>query len=156
MKTLAILGLAGAVAAGLAPPAFAFKFAPPGAGFSASGSAMIGAAAGGQYECKLSIRGVTTAKGKAKITAAVFSPGASACANTVATGLPWKAKATGAATAKISNLALTSAFGPCGPASVPVAVSGGGLWTISAAPVPPACATFSAMLPTAPPIVIVP
>lgn len=154
MKTLATLALASAVTFGGAPGAAAFKLAPPSATFSGSGPVSF-TTTGGAYECKLSVRGSTNNKGVGKITTAIFTPGASACANTVASGLPWKVKAVSATTAKIVNLTINSAFGPCGPATVPVAINGGGVWSINA-PVPPACSNVNASFPTSPPIVIVP
>ncbi|MGI9170277.1 MAG: hypothetical protein ACR2FH_08905 [Caulobacteraceae bacterium] len=154
MKLFTTCILAGALAIGGAGQASAFKLAPPSASFSASGNVNI-STPGGVYECTLSIRGTTNKKGRGKITAAVFSPGASFCSNTTASGLVWKVKAVSATTAKILNLAIVTPFGSCGPTAVPVSVSGGGVWTINA-PAPPTCTALAATLPTAPPIVIVP
>jgi hypothetical protein len=154
MKTIVTFVFAGAVVLGAAPPAAAFKLAPPSTMFSGSGPVTFSSPAGA-YECKLSIRGATSATGLGKITAAVFTPGASACANTAASGLPWKVRAINATTARIINLTINTTFGACGPATIHVAINGGGLWSINT-PVPPACATLSASIPTAPPITIVP
>jgi hypothetical protein len=155
MKFVLILCLAVATVLGAAPGAAAFKLAPPSVGFSGSGAITITTPSGGAYKCKLALHGATNAIGVGRITSAHFIPGPAACANTAASGLPWKAVAVTAATAKILNMGVITPFGNCGLATVPVAISGGGVWTINH-PLPPACLNVSASFATAPPIKIVP
>lgn len=156
---------AGALAAGLAGiaatgPAAAFSFAPTRTSFFANGSGLLSSAdAQTTIRCNESVKGHTTKKGKAFIDSLVFSGADSACANTTATGLPWKVKATGPGAGKILNAGFTGAvLGSCGPATFPITVSGAGVWAFSATlppGTPPAC-FFSGSLPTSPPIKVVP
>ena len=155
MKMVTTLALAGAVMMGGAPQAWAFKLSPPKTSFSGSGPATFAVATGFAYECQLSIRGATNKLGVGRISTAIFNPGAAQCGNTAAVGLPWTVKAINATTAKIINLQIATPFGLCGPATIPVTISGGGVWTINT-PVAPTCAKFTANIPTAPPIIIVP
>ena len=155
MKFLVTLSLAAAIVFGAAPGAAAFKLGPPSVAFSGSGAISITTPSGSAYKCKLNVRGHTTSTGVGKITTVVFTPGVSACANTAASAMPWTVKAVTATTARIINMAVITPFGNCGVATVPFAISGGGVWTINH-PLPPACLNVSASLTTAPPIIIVP
>ena len=155
MKSVISMVLGVVIAGGAAGSAAAFKFAPPSAVFSATGSIAITAPSGGAYECKVTIRGKTSKTGRAKIMHAIFMPGASSCANTAAAGLPWHVKAASATAGVITNAAIITPFGNCGAGPLPIMVSGGGVWSFNA-PLPPSCANVSGSLMTAPPIVIVP
>ncbi|MEP6968765.1 MAG: hypothetical protein ABI906_11865 [Pseudomonadota bacterium] len=160
MKVLACTlaaGLAGIAATG---PAAAFSFAPTKTSFFANGSGFLTSAdAQTTIQCNESVKGHTTKRGKAFIDSLVFSGADSACANTAATGLPWRVKATGPGAGKILNAGFTGAvLGSCGPATFPITVSSAGVWAFSATlppGTPPAC-FFSGSLPTSPPIKVVP
>ena len=155
MKVLSAVLIAGLTCVSLAGPARAFTFAPKSAGFTATGSVVI-AKPTGQINCGMTAKGFTTAIGTAKITAASFTPGVAACANTAAQGLPWPAKAVGAGKGKIAHVSLIGAFtGACGPAVVPITVSGAGVWAFSNASLPGGC-KISGSLHTTPHITVVP
>ncbi len=120
MKAAIAVGMAVLAVAGSAS---AYKFSPAPARFAATGPAsatFMGVTTNGTA----SLRGVVGKRGKAKIVKATFC-GTKGCGTIVATGLPWKMTATGAATATIFNVAITSKAGTCGPANLAVTVSGG-------------------------------
>jgi hypothetical protein len=156
MNTLLTLAMVSTVSLGAAAPAEAFTLAPPNTAFSTGGPVEF-VTPGTSLECTLSMRGVTTRKGDAKITSAFFTSNGSGCATTVAVGLPWEVHAISAGKAKIKHFTVITPFGTCGPSDMAffVSLKGPGVWTFSA-PVPPACARVESYLPTTPKIVIVP
>jgi hypothetical protein len=107
----------------LAGAANAFEFSPESKTFVGTGptSATLN---GITLACTGTLHGKTTKTGIGKVTSGSFT-GAAGCSSVGLQGLPWTMKATGASTATVANVTFTSPIGNCGPANLPVNVSGG-------------------------------
>jgi hypothetical protein len=151
MKSMISIAVVGLAALSFASSADAFSFSPTKTRFTATGpvSATLN---GATLSCTGKFRISTNKGGKGKVTAVGFS-GSQACKTAGAAGLPWALTATGATTAKIVNATFTSPAGNCGPANMPVTVSGG---VISFNGALGQCSQVSLSLTTTPTISIVP
>jgi hypothetical protein len=151
MKSKIYIAAVGLAALGFASSADAFSFSPTKTRFTATGpvSATLN---GATLNCTGKFRISTNKGGKGKVTAVTFS-GSQNCKTAGAAGLPWAMTATGATTAKIVNADFTSPAGNCGPANLPVGVSGG---VISFNGAVGQCSQVSFSLTTTPTISIVP
>ena len=134
--------------------ALAFSFSPAPKSFFALGTLALGNQQT-SIKCDVSLKGKVNKSGVAKIDSLFFSGAQSACANTTATGLPWKTLASSATLGKIVGFGYTGAFlGTCGPGTVPFTDSASGAWTLAGS-IPGGC-SVNGTLNTTPPIVIVP
>ncbi len=151
MKSRMAIAAVGLAALGFANSAAAFKFSPAMTRFTAKGPASA-TLNGGTLSGTGIFKGAIDKRGKGKITAVSFC-GAHGCGVIGAGGLPWAMTATGATTATIANVTFTSRAGDCGPANLPVTVSGG---VISYSGPFDQCSQVTLTLTTKPAISIVP
>ncbi|MDR3507317.1 MAG: hypothetical protein P4L64_05390 [Caulobacteraceae bacterium] len=89
-----------------------------------------------------------------------FTPGSALCGVINTKNLPWNTTAStaisgGGGTASIAGVAVNTAFGNCGPSTVPISIDKGGQITISKATLPGGC-TVTATIQTTPPISVTP
>jgi hypothetical protein len=136
MKILAS-AIAILASAGLAASASAASLTPATGTFTGTGTTNL-TKGSLTIPCTANFTGHTTG-GVGTIDTATFSGGGGLCALISKSGT-WTATATGAGTATISGVAVNaSLFGTCGPSTVNVTISAGGLITFSSQTLTPNC-----------------
>jgi len=123
MNTILLVAAVGLSAIGFASSAAAYKLSPAPTRFTATGPAS--ATLGGVTDSgTATFKGPINKAGRGKVKSVQIC-GKGGCGIVVAAGLPWAVRATGATTATIANVTITSDGHTCGPATLPVAISGG-------------------------------
>lgn len=152
MRTFALLSATALAALLVAGPAAAqkFKFAPPGAAFTATGPADMTKGTT-DLKCTATMGVRTNQKGVLKVTSLRFS-GQGECP--VASALPWKGKGAGFNSGRLIDVALSSSLGNCSTHIFPIFLSGGAL--IMSFQFPDCGAGFGAQLATSPTLSLVP
>ncbi len=158
MKSLPSILSVGAIALGIANPAFAsaYKFNNIGA-FTAKGSMTVTSIAV-SIPCQARLTGTSDASG-ATITGATFT--GATCLAVTPSGLPWTLRADGAHSLSIRNVTVQAAvLGICGPGGLKSQLTKSGKITISGANLPSSLGvtpcSVSATLMTSPQLEIIP
>ena len=158
MKSISSLITAGAIALGLASPAFAsaYKFNDIGS-FTANGSMTVTSIAI-SIPCKTKLTGVSDGSG-ATITGATFT--GATCIAVSPSGLPWTLRADGPRSLTIRNVTVRAAIlGICGPGGLKSQLAKTGKITVSGANLPSSLGatpcSVTATLNTSPQLQIIP
>ncbi len=143
MKKVIAIAAAAVITVGFAGSALAVPhLVPEKTNFTADGTSTL-MKSGATVICNSHYVGHTSATGTAVVTAATYSPTAvnpnPACAVISATGLPWPVKATSLTAGKFARVSVSSPLGTCGPGTVVVAISSGGVVSYNTTLNPGAC-----------------
>ena len=149
------IGVVGAILSlGTVNTASAYSLSPTQTKFTLTGVANV-VYAGSFIGCPITLTGTIARNSKNSSIQSMV--GNTPCAGLLGTNLPWLLRAKTATTAQISNFTYTVPGNVCGPVTIHPTVDANGNWTLHSRSIgTTSVCSFSAFLPSSPPITIVP